>query len=63
MINKNLLNNKKKLTNVKLKRDTRNRYFYTELEKGIKNNRYFYTELEKNLKKKNYNRWMYSYFK
>ena len=26
-------------------------------------NRYFYSVLEKDLKTKNYNRWMYSYFK
>ena len=43
--------------------DTKNRYFYTELKKGLKKNRYFYSVLEKDLKKKNYNRWMYSYFK
>ena len=43
--------------------DTKNRYFYTELKKGLKKNRYFYSVLEKDLKTKNYNRWMYSYFK
>ena len=43
--------------------DTKNRYFYTELKKGMKKNRYFYSVLEKDLKTKNYNRWMYSYFK
>ena len=43
--------------------DTKNRYFYTKLKKGLKKNRYFYSVLEKDLKTKNYNRWMYSYFK
>ena len=54
---------KKNTNDTKDTNDTKNRYFYTELKKGLKKNRYFYSVLEKDLKTKNYNRWMYSYFK
>ena len=51
----NSLTNEQKIPLIKkFKNDTKNR---------LKKNRYFYSVLEKDLKTKNYNRWMYSYFK